>query len=87
MVDRIQPLTPVRPIINESGTMTDEARAWVQVVSDRAIIIGDVTPDGVVEAAQGAMYINTAGTTGDVFFVKQFDDVSGDRSQGWYQVG
>ena len=91
MVNRVR-LNASRPIVNERGEQTAEMQRWVQVVSERALIIGSGAPDGVVEAQQGAEYMDEDGALGNVFYLKQKEFVESppgtpNRTLGWVLIG
>ena len=86
MVNRVTPPTTTRPIIDDSGEMVQEMRTWTQIITDQALIIGTGNPETVIEASQGAVYMNDAGTAGSILYIKRNDDVGGDRTKGWILV-
>jgi len=74
------------PIVNASGGSSDAFRKWMATTQLGTPIIGDGSPEGVVEARQFQLYINESGTTGSLLYVKVNPDVGGDRTQGWIAV-
>ncbi len=66
--------------------MTQEMRTWVHSINEQSVIIGTGNPEAVTEAHQGALYMNTAGTTGAILYIKRDADVLGDKTQGWILV-
>jgi hypothetical protein len=48
--------------------------------------VGTGSPEGVVEARQYSLYINSAGTTGSIEYRKMLPDIGGDITQGWIAV-
>lgn len=83
MVERVNPLTTNRPINEENRTQSQEMRDWSNTVTDLLPIIGTGSPEGVVEARQGASYMDDAGTTGNIKYSKRDVDIAGDRTKGW----
>jgi len=61
-------------------------RSWTQTITNQALIIGTGSPETVVEAAQGASYMDDAGTAGTILYIKISNDIGGDKSQGWVLV-
>jgi hypothetical protein len=59
---------------------------WVLLVSDLMPIIGSGSPEGVVEAQQYALYLDTAGSAGSIQYRKMLPDIGGDKTQGWIAV-
>lgn len=74
-------------MVDGDNVGTQETRAWVQVITERSIIIGEGSPSGVVEAKQGAQYMDKTGATGNILYIKQLADVSGDNTLGWELIG
>lgn len=87
MVKRITPVSPIRPLTNEYGNPSDELRTWVQIITDRALIVGSGSPNGVVQARQGATYLDEDALAGSVFYIKQKSDVGGNVTLGWVLIG
>ena len=87
MVSRISELSTDRPIIESDGTTTQQSRTFFKVLRERALIVGSGAPDGVVEAIQGAQYMDEDAALGSVFYIKQKDNVGGDNSLGWVLIG
>lgn len=75
-----------QPIVLKDGTMTLPFQSWAQLVSKTAVLQGAGNPEGVVEAEQGRLYMDTAGTAGSILYAKRDSQLSGDASQGWILV-
>lgn len=60
--------------------------AFLFALANLSIASGSGSPEGVVEASATALYMNTAGSAGNILYVKKTDDVGGDRTQGWILV-
>ena len=86
MVDRVAPPSPVIPIADESGNMEASLRSFTQKIAARALIIGSGNPESVIEAEQGALFMDEDAAAGDVLYVKRLGDIGGDKSQGWRAV-
>ncbi len=86
MVTRIVPLTTTRPIVEQDATLSVEAREWTQAITDQAIIIGTGSPEGAIEANQTGLFMNDAGTTGSILYIKRDADILGDTTKGWVLV-
>lgn len=87
MVDRITAPSPDRPLVNAQGIQEQQTRFFLKVLADRALIIGQGSPVGVVEALQGASYMDEIAPIGSVLYMKQLDNVGGDKTQGWVLIG
>ena len=83
MVNKVTPPTTTRAIIDNFGSMVQEFRTWTQTMTDRSLIIGTGSPETVVEAAQGAQYMDDNGTAGNILYIKRDADIAGDRTKGW----
>jgi hypothetical protein len=66
--------------------MSQEARAWVTAINNRSLVIDIGSPEGVVEAVQGAEYMDSDGTTGNIKYIKRDANILGDRSKGWILI-
>ena len=75
------------PIADDKRVMNDAFRIWVQQVTQRGLLIGTGSPEGVIEAQQGMEYMDETGLTGAVKFIKQSADIAGDRTMGWVAIG
>ena len=86
MVERVIPPTPTRPILDADGLQNQEFRAWTQLVTNRTLFFGTGSPETVIEAPENSIYLDKAGTTGNILWVKRDNDIAGDISQGWILV-
>lgn len=82
----INQLNQSHALVTESGHMTQQMRAFTQQVSESGLIIGTGSPETVVSANQGRLYMNDAGTTGSILYIKKLAHIGGDQSQGWVLV-
>lgn len=85
MVNRINHTQPV--IDPANGFATDQFRIFLNQVFDRGLIIGDGSPDGIIEAQQGVEYMDQGGAPGAIKWIKQQADIAGDKSLGWVAIG
>ena len=63
--------------------MSTEFRAWVNLVTNRMLIADSGAPEGVIDAAQNALYLDK--DTNNVY-VKTIDELNNDSTQGWALV-
>ena len=77
------PITFVRPIVDESGQLTQEARVYFSDLANRTPSNGSGSPEGVVSAQSGATYYDLDAAPGSRHYIKLVDGVSGDSSLGW----
>lgn len=82
----IIPLTPVRPIVDDRGYMTQEAREWFQSITRLDLIIGTGSPEGVVSASIGREYMDDTGVAGAIKYIKRDSDIGGDDRFGWILI-
>ncbi len=75
--------SPVQPPIAPNGLMTIEYMLWTQAVTRYIPIVGDGSPEGVIDAPQYSSYIDATGTTGSIKWIKMLTSVAGDTKQGW----
>jgi CMP-N-acetylneuraminic acid synthetase len=86
MVDRVMPLNPSRSPLREDGSLQPAFQIFAQSLANRALIIGTGSPESVIEANKGALYMDDAGTAGAILYIKRDADIAGDKTQGWILV-
>ncbi len=86
MAVSIAPPDANRPILNDDGTMEQAFRSWANNLTRQAIITGSGSPEGVINALPTAEYMDTAGTTGAIKYIKRDADIAGDTTQGWILI-
>lgn len=79
-------LNAAQPIVQSDGTMEQPFRQFTQDASLSIPIIGVGSPEGVVEARQYSLYIDSTGTSGSIEYRKMQPSIAGDTSQGWIAV-
>lgn len=83
MARRISSPSPSFQLVDADGFMSQELTSWTQVITERSLIVGSGSPDGVVEAPQGAEYMDEGAEIGDCRYIKRVSDVGGDKKLGW----
>lgn len=73
-------------MVDEKGLMSIEVSNFFNLVGDLAIAEGSGSPEGVLEARVTKLYMDTAGTAGNILYVKRDSDIGGDATQGWILV-
>jgi hypothetical protein len=79
-------LNVAQPIVREDGTMANSFRQFTQDASLSIPIVGSGSPEGVIEAAQYSLYLNTSGGASAIQYRKMQPEIGGDRKQGWVLV-
>lgn len=83
-------VAPDRNFLFNSDQMKQDFFVWTREVTDKLNFLdpasGSGSPEGVVEAAPGKLYYDTAGTAGNILYIKRDADIAGDKSQGWILV-
>ena len=79
-------LNAAQPIVDDNGTMTQAFRQFTQEASLSIPIVGSGSPEGVVEARQYSLYLDSTGSAGSIQYRKMLPDIGGDRTQGWILV-
>lgn len=79
-------LNVAQPIVESDGTMAQPFRQFTQEASLSIPIIGVGSPEGVVEARQYSLYIDSTGSSGSIEYRKMQPSIAGDTSQGWIAV-
>ena len=63
--------------------MSQAFRQFTQEASLGIPIIGSGSPEGVIEAVQYSLYLDTTGAAGAIQYRKMLPSIAGDRKQGW----
>jgi hypothetical protein len=74
------------PISDDDNQMSQRFYSWTQAITNLQILTGSGSPETVVVATETTLYMNTAGTAGNILYIKKLSDISGDRSRGWILV-
>ncbi len=75
-----------QPIVDSTGKMAQAFRTWTLDASLSIPIVGNGSPEGVVEARQYQLYIDATGVAGAIEYRKMLPEIAGDRKQGWLLV-
>ena len=73
-------------IVDEDGTMAQAFRQFTQDASLSIPIVGSGTPEGVIEAAQYSLYLDSSGGASAIQYRKMQPQIGGDRAKGWILV-
>jgi|TARA_B110000285_G_scaffold156509_1_gene174654 hypothetical protein len=75
-----------QPIVDENGTMAQAFRQFTQDASLSIPIVGTGSPEGVIEAAQYSLYLDSSGGASAIQYRKMQPQIGGDRTKGWILV-
>ena len=73
-------------IVDSVGQTTPAMLIWMEQVTDLQIATGAGSPEGVFEALQAKVYMDAAGTTGNILYIKRDADIAGDKTKGWILI-
>ena len=86
MADNVPDLTGQWAIVDSEGIASKEMRLWSLLITSRTSILGNGSPEGVVEARIGREYADLDGTTGTIKYFKKLNDIGGNKKQGWILI-
>lgn len=69
-------------VIDANGRPTIKFVQWMQNVTDLQILSGSGSPEGVYEALEKKLYVDTSTSPPEVY-VKVNNAILGDRTNGW----
>lgn len=72
--------------ITENDRMTRPFQEWQSLVTKLLPMTGSGSPEGVIAADQYQHYYDTAGSAGNILYIKMLSDVGGDKTQGWVKA-
>ena len=75
-----------QPIVQADGTMAQSFRQFTQDASLSIPIVGSGSPEGVIEAAQYSLYLDSSGGASAIQYRKMQPQIGGDRTKGWILV-
>ena len=75
-----------QPIVQDDGTMAQSFRQFTQDASLSIPIVGTGSPEGVIEAAQYSLYLDSSGGASAIQYRKMQPQIGGDRTKGWILV-
>lgn len=82
----VNPLSMAEPVVDDNGRPLRNLNLFSEGASRLPMLKGVGSPEGVVASRQDRLYRNTAGTAGNILYVKNVDDVAGDKTLGWILV-
>lgn len=82
----VNPLSRAEPVVDKDGKPLSNLNLFSEAVSKLPVLFGNGDPNGVVESRMTRLYMDTAGVSGSILYIKQVDDVAGDKTMGWVLV-
>lgn len=76
----------IKRFVDDDGYLTDLSFNWHLNVTNLDMLVGTGSPDGVIQAKQKRLYLQTDGAPRNILWVKVVDSIGGDRSLGWQLV-
>ena len=86
MVTRVVQPSSGRPLLKEDGSPSVQLNSWFKAITQGAVIVGTGSPEDVIQATQGAVYLDETGIVGAILYIKRDADVAGDETKGWILV-
>ena len=81
------PLLNAAQPITKDGKMEQPFREVMRSLTDQLPMTGTGTPEGVVNAPQFSLYLDTTPAASPVEYRKMLAQIGGDTTQGWIAVG
>lgn len=82
----LSPLFKNQIVVDDGGRPTQNLQLFSEQTAALDIVVGTGTPEGVIEARQKKLYMNTAGGPGTILYIKLLNDIGGNRKLGWSLV-
>jgi len=79
-------LNAANAITEENGTMTQAFRRTMIELDNNLPIVGEGSPEGILEAPQFSLYLDSLGGSGTIEYRKMQTEISGNRAMGWVLV-
>lgn len=83
---RVDPLSRSIKVVDSNGRPTQDLNLFSEAVSKLPILVGEGSPEGVVEAEQTRLYMDSTGASGSILYIKSVGDVGGAKALGWIAV-
>lgn len=82
----VNPLSMAEPVVDDNGRPLRNLNLFSEGASKLPMLKGIGSPEGVVASRQDRIYRDTTGVAGSILYVKNVDDVAGDKTMGWILV-
>ena len=70
-------------LVNENGTSTQIFQSYLNKLAQIWTVVGDGSPEGVLELPQYSTYVDESTPTAPVSYRKMIVEIGGDRKKGW----
>ena len=84
LINKVDPSTS---IVDENGKPTAQMQVFFLQVQQQGLLIGQSTPFNTLIAPQGSFYMDETAAPGSILWVKQVDNIGGDKTKGWIALG
>lgn len=78
--------SPDKIIVTVNGEPNLRMSIWMAQISDLSMKSGIGSPEGVVFGVKDAQYMDDAGSTGSILYIKRDVSIGNDPTQGWVLV-
>ncbi len=83
----LSPLSVGRPVIDiKTGNPLQNLQLFSEDTARLVTITGAGSPEGIIEAKQCREYMDLTGVAGAIKYIKQLDDIGGNRTMGWVLI-
>lgn len=83
----VVPPVATQPIVNTRFTMEEAFRNWTLLVTSLGVpVIGEGSPEGVVDAPQFALYLDSLAIVPPMQYRKMITQIGGNTKLGWLPV-
>jgi hypothetical protein len=80
---QVSPLNISRAVVDKDGRPLQVLQQFSESVAILPVLLGTGTPEGVIEAQQGRLYLDTTGAANARLYIKNANDIAGNRKNGW----
>lgn len=82
----VNPLSMAERVVDDNGKPLRNLNLFSEAASRLPMLKGTGSPEGVVASRQDRIYRDITGVAGSILYVKNVDDVAGDKTLGWILV-
>lgn len=82
----LSPLFKNQIVVDEEGRPNQNLQLFSEQTAALELVVGSGSPEGVIEARQKKLYMDTGGGPGTILYIKLLNDIGGNRKLGWSLV-